>query len=101
MALRFLLRFPAFSQKERNGPFFTFPWRFQKFLTALPPMAGRAVAVFIIIIIIIIIIFLSFFLFNFSAPHSTWSDLNQGQILPSHTQPNWRSFADPIQLKKI
>ena len=37
MALRFLLRFPAFSQKEQNGPFFTFfPWRFQKFLTALP-----------------------------------------------------------------
>ena len=35
MALRFLLRFPAFSQKERNGPFFTFPWRFRKFLTAL------------------------------------------------------------------
>ena len=32
MALRFLLRFPAFSQKEQNGPFFTFPWRFQKFL---------------------------------------------------------------------
>jgi len=39
VALRFLLRFPAFSQKEQNGPFFTFPWRFQKFLTALraPP----------------------------------------------------------------
>ena len=35
MALRFLLRFPAFSQKEQNGPFFTFPWRFQKFLAAL------------------------------------------------------------------
>ena len=35
MALRFLLRFPAFSQKEQNGPFFTFPWRFQTFLTAL------------------------------------------------------------------
>ena len=36
MALRFLLRFPAFSQKEQNGPSFTFPWRFQTFLTALP-----------------------------------------------------------------
>ena len=24
MALRFLLRFPAFSQKEQNGPFFAF-----------------------------------------------------------------------------
>ena len=35
MALRFLLRFPAFSQKEQNGPFFTFPWRFQMFLAAL------------------------------------------------------------------
>ena len=35
MALRFLLRFPAFSQKEQNGPPFTFPWRFQKFLATL------------------------------------------------------------------
>ena len=40
MALRFLLRFPAFSQKEQNGPFFTFPWRFQKFLAALPSGPG-------------------------------------------------------------
>ena len=40
MALRFLLRFPAFSQKEKIGPFFTFPWRFQKFLAALSPVAG-------------------------------------------------------------
>ena len=30
----FLLRFPAFSQKEQNGPFFTFPWRFQKAFTS-------------------------------------------------------------------
>ena len=35
MALRFLLRFPAFSQKEQNGPFFTFSWLFQTFLPAL------------------------------------------------------------------
>ena len=35
MALRFLLRFPAFSQKEQNGPFFAFSWRFQTFLPAL------------------------------------------------------------------
>ena len=28
--------FPAFSQKEQNGPFFAFSWRFQKLLTALP-----------------------------------------------------------------
>ena len=35
MALRFLLRFPAFSQKEQNRPFFAFPWRFQKILEAL------------------------------------------------------------------
>ena len=28
MALRFFLRFPAFSLKERNGPFFAFSWRF-------------------------------------------------------------------------
>ena len=33
VALRFLLRFPAFSQKEQNGPFFTFSWRFQTELT--------------------------------------------------------------------
>ena len=31
----FLLRFPAFSQKEQNGPFFTFSWRLKSFLTAL------------------------------------------------------------------
>ena len=37
VALRFLLRFPAFSQKEQNGPFFAFSWRFQKPLTALAP----------------------------------------------------------------
>ena len=52
VALRFLLRFPAFSQKEQNGPFFTFSWRFQKAFTspglyipstARSMMAGRPV----------------------------------------------------------
>ena len=31
MALLFLLRFPAFSQQEQNGPFFAFSWLFQTF----------------------------------------------------------------------
>ena len=37
MALRFLLRFPAFPPKEQNGPFFTFSWLFQTFLAVLHP----------------------------------------------------------------
>ena len=38
VALRFLLRCPAFSQKEQNGPFFAFSWSFQTFLPALTPL---------------------------------------------------------------
>ena len=37
----FLLRFPAFSQKEQNGPFFTFSWLFQTFLKALCLLLAR------------------------------------------------------------
>ena len=35
VALRFFAPFPAFSQKEQLGPFFTFSWRFLLFLTAM------------------------------------------------------------------
>ena len=39
--LFFLLRFPAFSQKEQNGPPFAFPWRFQKKVLAALQISPR------------------------------------------------------------
>ena len=53
MALRFLLRFPAFSQKEQSGPFFAFSWLFQTSLIALAAglRAGRHPRVVVLCVI--------------------------------------------------